>query len=156
MRGALITAVIVASAPALAQMPVPLLESDATADPAQWKAAAPLLQASLECRRVIDPADPALRPVMPANDAGQWELTPPRGFSAFGLPVQSITLYIDPDGELGASYTAEVAAPQALAAKAVQPYHGRKGAAGTLQVEPGERPSLATITCTVAGSYEHD
>ena len=91
-----------ACASAMAQMPVPLLDNDAVANPAQWKIAAPIVQAGLECRQQITPDNPALRPLLPSNDAGQWELVPPKGFAVFGLPVQSITIYIDPDGEMGA------------------------------------------------------
>jgi hypothetical protein len=79
----------------MAQMPVPLLDNKAV-------------------------ADPALRSLFPKNESSQWELAPPQGFAVFGLPVQSITIYIDPEGEFGASYTASVAASQAMTAKAAK------------------------------------
>lgn len=141
----LLLAVMLPSAPVLAQMPVPLLDNTTAADPAVWKRAAPVMKEALECRRVINPADPALRPLLPPNEIGQWELVPPQGFAVYGLPVQSITIYIDPDGELGASYTTTVAAPHSVAAG--RP--GMKGAIGTLNVEPGDRPSLSKLICTV-------
>jgi hypothetical protein len=136
---------MLASVPVQAQMPVPLLDDAITANPAAWKRAAPVMKDALECRRVIKPTDPALRSLLPPNKIGQWEVVPPQGFAVFGLPVQSITIYIDPDGELGASYTATVAAPLHLAA-------GRsnaKGLVGLLNVEPGDRPSLSRFICTV-------
>lgn len=134
---------------AMAQMPVPLLDNDTVANPVQWQAAAPIVQAGLECRRRINPDDPALRPLLPSNDVGQWELVPPKGFAVFGLPVQSITIYIDPDGEMGASYTASVAAPKAAAIKAAKLNGQRKTMVGSLMAEQGSRPSLTNITCTV-------
>ncbi len=137
-----------------AQMPVPLLDSDAVANPAQWKAAAPIVQAALECRQHINLDDPALRPVFPSNKAGQWELVPPQGFAVFGLPVQSITIHIDPTGKLGASYSAALAAPIAAAVKAAKINGRRKTNIGILEAEQGSRPSLTSITCTVDGTRE--
>lgn len=70
---------------------------------------------------------------------------PPQGFAVYGLSVQSITIYIDPDGELGASYTATVAATHPVAVGRVS----KKGLVGLLNVEPGDRPSLSKFVCTV-------
>ncbi|ENY4076984.1 TPA: hypothetical protein ACNIM8_004101 [Pseudomonas aeruginosa] len=151
---ALFVVAALACTSAMAQMPVPLLDNDAVANPAQWKIAAPIVQAGLECRQQINPDNPALRPLLPSNDAGQWELVPPKGFAVFGLPVQSITIYIDPDGEMGASYTASVAAPKAAAVKAAKLNGQRKTKIGSLMAEQGSRPSLTDITCTVSGSRE--
>jgi len=67
---------------AMAQMPVPLQGNDATVDPAQWKIAAPIMQAALERRQQISPDDPALRLLL----SSQWELVSPKGFAVFGLP----------------------------------------------------------------------
>ncbi len=150
----LFTAVALLSASAMAQMPTALLDNDATANTAHWKAAAPVMQSGLECRQRINPATPALRPLFPRNDVGQWELVPPKGFTVFGLPVQSITIFIDPDGELGASYTATVAAPKNVAVKAAQLGKQRKTGIGSLMAEQGARPSLTNITCTVNGSRD--
>jgi len=140
---------------ALAQMPVPLLDSDAVANPAQWEIAAPIMQAALECRQQISPDDPALRPLLSSNNVSQWELVPPNGFAVFGLPVQLITIYIDPTGEMGASYTASVAAPEAAAVKAAKINNGQRNTEiGSLMAEQGSAPSLTDITCTVSGSYD--
>jgi len=138
---------------ALAQMPVPLLDSDAVADPAQWEIAAPIMQAALECRQQISPDDPALRPLLSSNNASQWELVPPKGFAVFGLPVQLITIYIDPTGEMGASYTASMAAPEAEVIKAAKINGQRNTKIGSLMAGQGRDPSLTKITCTVSGSY---
>lgn len=136
--------------PAIAQMPVPLLDNNANGS-AQWKAAAPLMQASLECRQRINPDAPALRTLLPKN-TDQWELTPPNGFSVFGLPVQSITIYIDPTGEMGATYTAVVAAPKSSVASTAKLHKQRNTKIGILSVAAGDRPSLSAIICTVNGS----
>jgi len=134
----------------MAQMPVPLLNNDAVvANPAQWKNAAPILQAGLECRQQINPDNPALRPLFPRNNVDQWKIVPPKGFTVFGLPVQLITIYIDPSGELGASYTASVAAPKAAAIKAAKLNRQRKTKIGILMAQQGiDDPSLTDITCT--------
>ncbi len=137
---------------AMAQMPVPLLDNDGVATPAQWMAAAPIMQAGLECRQRINPGDPALHALFPHSDTGQWVLTPPKGFAVFGLPVESVTIYIDPDGEMGASYTASVAAPMAIAVKAAKINGQRKTGIGSLMAGQGGRASLTDITCTVSGS----
>lgn len=150
----LFAVVALVSASAMAQMPPALLDNDATTNPAHWKAAAPVMQSALECRKRINPASPALRPLLPRNDVGQWELVPPKGFTVFGLPVQSITIYIDPDGEMGASYTATVAAPKNVAVSAAQLNKQRKTEIGSLMAEQGARPSLTNITCTVSGSRD--
>lgn len=135
--------------PAIAQMPVPLLDNANGA--AQWKAAAPLMQAGLECRQRINPDAPALRALLP-KDKEQWELIPPNGFSVFGLPVQSITIYIDPTGEMGATYTAVVAASKSSVASTANLHKQRKTKIGSLAVGAGDRPSLSAIICTVNGA----
>jgi len=156
MKKLAMLATTLASASALAQMPVPLRDTAPAVNLVQWQAAAPKIQAALECRQTLNPADPALRPLLPKNDNSQWELVPPQGFSLFGLPVQSITLYIDPDGEMGASYTASVAATKAIAAKAANLAKQRKTKIGSLMAQQGERPSLTNITCTVNGSRDQE
>lgn len=144
--------ILTASAGALAQMPMPLLDAEQPVNYRQWEAAVPALHAALECRRVLDLADPALRPLLPAG-RDNWTLIPPRNFAVFGLPVQSVAIYIDPDGELGASYTATVAAPLSFADVSVKSRqrHGRP-TVGSLQVEQGERLSLSRVICTVPGT----
>jgi len=139
---------------AMAQMPGSLLDNDAVANPAQWEIAAPIMQAALECRQQINPDDPALRPLLPSNEVSQWELVPPKGFAVFELPVQLITIYIDPTGEMGASYTASVAVTEDAAVKAAKINNGQRNTEiGSLMAEQGRDPSLTEITCTVSGSY---
>jgi len=142
---------------AMAQMPVSLLDNDASANSLQWEAAAPVIQAGLECRQHINPDDPALSHLPPPNEFSQWELVPPKGFSVFGLPVQAITLYIDPTGEMGASYTASVAATEELVAKTLESNSQHENAVGSLRAQPSHQyPSLTDIICTVMGYWEHD
>ncbi|MGB9671452.1 MAG: hypothetical protein ACPLXR_09945 [Halothiobacillaceae bacterium] len=144
-----------ASTPVMAQMPVPLID-DAVDNSEQWKIAAPMVQAGLECRQQINRNNPALRSLLPSNDTWQWNLVPPKGFTVFGLPVQSITIYIDPAGEMGASYTASVAAPKAAVIKAAKLNGQRKTKIGSLMAKQGSQPSLTDITCTVSGSREEE
>jgi hypothetical protein len=149
----IIAAAALTSASALAQMPASLHDNDAVASPAQWAAAAPILQAGLECRKAIDPAVPALRALLPKNDSHQWELVPPKGFAVFGLPVQSITLYIDSSGDY--SYTASVVASMAAANKAVR-QSVKQIDNSSLRIEPGDRASLIRFICTADNYDESD
>ncbi|MDR3087592.1 MAG: hypothetical protein LBU45_06535 [Azoarcus sp.] len=147
---ALLALTALSSASAMAQTPATLSDNNATtADPAQWKTAASIMQSALECRQRINPTDPALRPLLPKNETNQWALIPPKGFSVFGLPVQLISIYIDPTGELGASYTASVTASKAVAAKAAQLSGQRKTGSGSVRIDRGRRALLTGITCTV-------
>jgi len=156
-KQALLIAAAMTCTGAMAQMPSPLFDNDEITRPRQWETAAPIIQAGLECRQHIDPETPALRPLFPDDKNWQWELVPPQGFSVFGLPVQNITIFIDPTGEMGASYTASVAAPEAFTHKTLQAHKPRENAIGSLMAQPTHnRPSLTDITCTVIGSYEID
>lgn len=86
----------------LAAMPLVLMDGQAP-DIDHWLRIEPAIAAAVECRQalplhVLDGITP--------NAPGSWSLVPARSFTAFGLPVKRIELFIDPDGELGASYTA--------------------------------------------------
>jgi hypothetical protein len=143
------------SASAIAQMPVPLLDNDAVASLAQWKIAAPIIQAGLECHQRINPDTPVLSPLLPRNKTGQWEIVPPNSFSVFGLPVQSITIYIDPDGKMGERYTASVAVPMAIAVN-TRKFNDQRTKIGSLIAKHGIRPSLTDITCIVSGARKYE
>jgi hypothetical protein len=98
----------------MAQMPVPLLDSDSSASiPLEiWDIAAPLLHSALECRQRLNPDDPRLRPILPENKLNEWHLVPPRRFTVFGLPVHDFRLWI-PSAEQ-AVYTTVLEAPEGL------------------------------------------
>lgn len=88
----------------LAAMPVVLMDSTAP-DLNRWLQIEPDIAAAVECRqtlpvRVLDDIAP--------NAPGSWLLAPARSFTVFGLSVKRIELFIDPDGELGASYTSVI------------------------------------------------
>lgn len=59
MKKMIIAVLTMTSASAFAQMPVPLIDNDEVSSPAHWKAAAPIMQAALECRKIISPSDSA-------------------------------------------------------------------------------------------------
>ena len=85
-------------------MPVLLIDGNApNLEP--WLKIEPAVQAALECRQALPAA--TLRGI-PPSEPGNWTLTPARSFTVFGLPVAQVRLFIDPDGELGASYTAGI------------------------------------------------
>ena len=88
----------------LAAMPVVLFDGNAP-NLEHWLTIEPAVQAALECRQTL-PAT-TLRG-FPSNEPGSWTLTPARSFTVFGLPVAQVRLFIDPDRELGASYTAVI------------------------------------------------
>ena len=80
--------------------------ADGTApDLNHWLRIEPAIVAAVECRQAL-PLH-VLDGIAP-NAPGSWSLTPARSFTVFGLPVTRIELFIDPDGELGASYTAVI------------------------------------------------
>ena len=88
----------------LAAMPVMLMDGTAP-DLNRWLQIEPDIAAAVECRHVLPMH--VLDGIAP-NSPDSWSLTPARSFTAFGLPVKRIELFIDPDGELGASYTAVI------------------------------------------------
>jgi hypothetical protein len=139
------------SAAAHAQLPLPLMDTTPEITPGNWASAAPLLQAALECRQLLNPADPVMREMFPANENGQWSITPPKTFRVFGLSVEQVNVYIDPDGDMGASYSTTVAAPLGMAEAAIKLAAKHPNLVGTLMTTPGERPSLTAIDCTIAG-----
>ena len=137
-----------------AQMPVSLIDNQVSIDPQHWVEAEETIRSGLECRDLIDPNDPGLQNLLSAADSPQWTLVPPRNFSIFGLQVQSVTLFIDPDGEMGASYTATVAAPMALSKHSIDATE-QSAKIGGIMIEE-RSPSLTEITCTVDGTRESD
>jgi len=145
-----VTALI--STSTLAQMPLPLYDSDNVVNPKLWKTAEPVMQAALECRKTINPADPAVRPLLHGN-LGRWEIIPPNGFAVFGLPVQTITITIAISGTAyTAHYTASVAAPLGVVINAANFNNQHTARVGDLLAQQGSKPSLTNITCTVSNS----
>lgn len=146
----------------LAALPAALVQAADSISPAQWEAAAPHLQAALECRQRINRAHPALRPLLPRNRSGLWELTPPTPLTVFGLPVSRISIYIDPSGEMGASYTAFMAGQtiaslaKAATLKGDPSEPGRKTRVGMLTAGQAYGPATAEFTCTVMGTWQPD
>lgn len=122
-------------------------------DAAQWQSVAPTLQTALECRATPDTGHAAWK-VLPRDASGAFEsITPPLPFTVFGLPVREVSIFIDTDGELGESYTAELAASAATVRKAagLSVEGGRDTAMGSLMLTEETPPKL---TCTVAGTYD--
>jgi hypothetical protein len=122
-------------------------------DAAQWQAVAPSVQAALECRAKPDTAAKAWKTLPRDASGGIKTITPPAPFAVFGLPVREVSIFIDPDGELGESYTAEIGAGAAVVRKAAKlnADGGRTTAMGELMLSDD---GAAKLTCTVAGSYD--
>lgn len=160
MKKLLLAALTITSAAAFAQMPVPLLDAPATQDIdlATWKAAAPALQAALECKTQITPKIAALRPLLPKNSMDQWELIPPQAFTVFGLPVSKVIIYMDHAGEMGHTYTAvfvdKSVADVSAAAKIKPKNDSRKTKIGYLGVGQPRGPETVDLSCTVAGTWQ--
>ena len=78
------------NASAQAQMSVPLMdEKDNIPTSAQWKVAAPILEAGLECQKPIDANDPAIKPLSTVKkNEVNFVIVPPQGFKVFGLPYR--------------------------------------------------------------------
>jgi hypothetical protein len=122
-------------------------------DAAQWQAAAPAIQAALECRAKPDTAAAAWN-ALPRDETGALKpIKPPVPFAVFGVPVREVSIFIDPDGEMGESYTADLSATAAAVRKAAKlnAAGGRTTTMGELML--GEGGSVQ-LTCTVAGTYD--
>jgi hypothetical protein len=119
----------------------------------QWQAVAPAIQAAVECRAKPDTTAAAWK-ALPRDESGGIEaIKPPMPFTVFGLPVQEVSIFIDPDGELGESYTATLGTNAAAVRKAAKlsTAGGRTTTMGELMLSDGGAPQL---TCTVAGTYD--
>lgn len=122
-------------------------------DAAQWQTLAPAIQAAVECRGKPNTAAAAWKALPRDESGGIQSIKPPVPFAVFGLPVQEISIFIDPDGELGESYTATLGASAAAVRKAAKlnANGGRATRMGELMLSEGDAPQL---TCTVAGTYD--
>jgi len=86
------------------------------------------------------------------NAPGSWSLTPARSFTVFGLPVKRIELFIDPDGELGASYTAVIdkrSLEQVRKQLKLASLRGRIG-----QLSANQPSTEVQVTCTVTATKQ--
>ena len=122
-------------------------------DATQWQAVAPAIRAAVECRAKPDTTAAAWK-ALPRDDSGGIEaIQPPVPFTVFGLPVQEVSIFIDPDGELGESYTATLGTNAAAVRKSAKlgTAGGRKTTMGELMLSDGGAPQL---NCTVAGTYD--
>jgi len=132
----------------LAAMPVVLIDGNAS-NLERWLTIEPAVQAALECRQTL-PAK-TLRG-FPPSVPGSWTLIPARSFSVFGLPVAQVRLFIDPDGELGASYTAVIEKRSLEQVRRQLEFAGNRGRIGQLSADqPGQHIEL---TCTVGTGAE--
>ncbi|HYQ25064.1 hypothetical protein [Stenotrophomonas sp.] len=122
-------------------------------DAAQWQKVAPMLQAALECRAEPDIASAAWKALSADPYSTTDPITPPVAFNVFGLPVRDVSFYIDPDGEVGASYTATFATTKATV-RAAAKLDG-KGHRATRMGDLGVGGIGETqLTCTVAGTTD--
>ena len=109
----------------------------------------PDIAAAVECRHVL-PLH-VLDGIAP-NAPGSWSLTPARSFTVFGLPVTRIELFIDPDGELGASYTAVIEKRSLEQVRKQLKLASQRGRIGQLSAD---QPSAEVqVTCTVAATEQ--
>ena len=88
----------------------------------------------------------------PSNEPGSWTLTPARSFTVFGLPVAQVRLFIDPDRELGASYTAVIEKRSLEQVNRQLEFAGNLGRIGQLSADqPGQHIELTCSVVTGAG-----
>lgn len=153
MRTAFFAVLMVFQLPGMAAMSSALQGDEVAMTPQAWNKVAPHIIPALECQKEIDLNAPALKEIFFQRETSQWAFTPPRGARVLGMPVQEIVIYIDPDGEMGHSYTATVAVPPTIAANLVAS-RGERELVGSLGVAPGRRPTLSDVTCTVAGTRQ--
>jgi hypothetical protein len=136
-----------------ALLAMPAAQAATTIDAAHWQKLAPTLQAALECRADPDAAAAALAGLSSRLDGTDEPIKPPVPFTVFGLHVRSVSVYIDPDGELGASYTAQLSANAAAVRTASK--LGRKPERDTsMGVLSIAQDGSAQLTCLVYGGYD--
>lgn len=129
-----------------ATMPVVLMDGQAPGLE-RWISFEPAVQAALECRQ---PLPLATLSGITSETPGSWTLTPARSFTVFGLPVTQVRLFINPDGELGASYTAVIEKRSADQVRKQVRLLGRGKRIGQLSVGQAHGPQQVELTCTVA------
>lgn len=130
----------------LAALPLVLMDGQAP-DIDHWLRIEPAIAAAVECRQTL-PLH-MLDGIAP-NAPGSWSLVPARSFTVFGLPVQRIELFIDPDGELGASYTAVIEKRSLQQARKQLNLISAREPIGQLSAD---QPSAEVqISCTVAAT----
>jgi len=136
-----------------ALLAAPMAHAATTIDAAQWQKLAPTLQAALECRADPDAAAKALAGLSVNLDGTDEPIKPPVPFTVFGLQVRSFSVYIDPDGDLGASYTSKLSANAAAVRNASK--LGRKPERDTsMGVLSIAQDGSAQLTCLVHGAYD--
>lgn len=131
-----------------AAMPVVLMDGQAPGLE-RWISIEPAVQAvqaALECRQPLHPS--ALSGITP-EAPGSWKLAPARSFTVFGLPVAQVRLFIDPDGELGASYTAAIEKRSADQVRKQVRLLRRGKRMGQLSVGQAHDSQQVELTCTV-------
>lgn len=130
----------------LAALPVVMMDGNAP-DFDHWLRIEPAIAAAVECRQPLSMG--VLDGITP-NTSGNWSLTPARSFTVFGLPVTRVEVFIDPDGELGASYTAVIEKRSLEQAQKQLRLAGQHGRIGQLWVD---QPSNEVhVTCTIAAT----
>ncbi|WP_231655233.1 hypothetical protein [Pseudomonas californiensis] len=130
----------------LAALPV-VAANGAAIDPQRWAAIEASVKSAVECRAVLPAAK--LKDIAPGSP-GSWTLTPPTTFTVFGLPVARVEVFIDPDGELGASYTAvfEKVSLQKLQQQLKKA--NQKGLVGDLAAGQAFGPQQVEASCVIA------
>lgn len=136
-----------------ALLAAPAAHAATTIDAAQWQKLAPTLQAALECRADPDTAAKTLAGLSGNGEGTSEPIKPPVPFTVFGLQVRSFSVYIDPDGDLGASYTSQLSANAAAVRNASK--LGRKPERDTsMGVLSIAQDGSAQLTSLVYGAYD--
>ena len=154
----LITLCLLLGNQAYAQMPVPLLDESTakqTGLKTRWGVTSKLIVDALECKAILNPHDERLSAYLRESPAGSgtWLLSNvPEPLKVFGMPVVSTAFYIDESGELGASYTSVIEAPQPIVNKQAQivKSNERSTAVGGLRTEHPQKTT--NLICTVQGT----
>lgn len=127
---------------------LPAVAGDATAiDPQRWAAIESAVKSAVMCRKELPAAK--LKDISP-NSPGSWTLTPPIRFTVFGLPVARVEVYVDPDGELGASYTAVIENTSLQKVQQQLKKAGKGGLVGDLAAGQAHGPQQVEVLCTIA------
>ncbi|WP_236709438.1 hypothetical protein [Pseudomonas sp. Leaf127] len=131
----------------LAAVPVLATSQALALDAQQWTALEPAVKAAVECRKPLTAE--RLKDVTP-DSPGAWTLTPATAFNVLGLPVTRVEVFIDPNEELGASYTAVIEKQSLKKVQQQVKAASKKGLIGDLAAGQAHGPEQVEITCVVA------
>ncbi len=124
-----------------------------------WQKITPQLQAALECRQVLAIENPDIKAILPQKSPDEmpiWEITPPKGFTVFGLAVDHFTIALGDEDEPGQGFATYVKgktlaeASKAASLKKINGVPARTTAVGEIMAQMTHGPKgPVQLGCTI-------